>query len=294
MEMTNIFGNSILSPKDELFAYEYLWAQQGSSLKDISNKLTKTNYLPSEVLQNLSLFKDDELMFDIIKYITEKKKETKFSIMLKENFQFPQRLLNAENPIDLFYYKGNLNLTNNRCISIVGARKATNDGIKRANKLAYLLTKNNFTIVSGLALGIDTAAMTTAIKEGGSVIGVIGTPITEYYPKENKDLQDFVANNHLLISQVPIYKYSKQPFKTKRLYFPERNITMAALSEATVIVEASDTSGSLTQARACFNQGKKLFILNSCFENPDITWPRKYLEKGAICVKNIEDILKSL
>lgn len=69
---------------------------------------------------------------------------------------------------------------------------------------------------------------------------------------------------------------------------------MAALSEATVIVEASDTSGSLTQAKACIEQKKKLFILNSCFETKTITWPDKFLEKGAIRIKNIDDILDNL
>ncbi|MCZ0932026.1 MAG: DNA-processing protein DprA [Oligoflexia bacterium] len=125
-------------------------------------------------------------------------------------------------------------------------------------------------------------------------IGVIGTPINDYYPEENKELQDEIAENFLLISQVPFYKYATELFPHRKFHFPRRNKIMASISEATVIVEAGDTSGSLIQVRECFNQGKKLFILDSCFQNPKIKWPAKHEEKGAIRVKSTKDILKFL
>jgi DNA processing protein len=157
-----------------------------------------------------------------------------------------------------------------------------------------LLSQYNLTLVSGLAEGVDTVALETAIKCNMNVIGVIGTPIDEYYPKKNKNLQEDIAAKHLLMSQVPFYKYYTQPFQTKHIYFPERNATMAALSLATVIVEASDTSGTLYQARACMEQKRPLFILNSCFENQAITWPQKYEKQGAIRVNDINDIIVHL
>ena len=153
--------------------------------------------------------------------------------------------------------------------------------MKRADRLSREVVEAGFTIVSGLAAGIDTAAHRASLAtKKGHTIGVIGTPLNEVYPKENLDLQECVAADHLLISQVPFYRYAHQPFKTKSYYFPERNETMAALSEATIIVEASDTSGSLTQARAALQQGRKLFILNSCFENRPITWPTTFAARG--------------
>jgi DNA processing protein len=146
-----------------------------------------------------------------------------------------------------------------------------------------------------LAKGIDTAALTGALEARGKVIAVIGTPIDEYYPKENKELQDYIASHHLLLSQVPFYKYKNEHFKARRYYFPERNKTMSALSEATIIVEASDRSGTLTQARACFKQKRPLFILNSCFENPDITWPHNYSKRDNVYrVQDINDIIQVL
>ncbi|MFP4731390.1 DNA-processing protein DprA [Pasteurella multocida] len=91
-----------------------------------------------------------------------------------------------------------------------------------------------------------------------------------------------------------IWKYKQHDYRFNRQFFPERNITMSALTQATIIVEAGETSGTLTQARAALTQGRKLFILDNCFLNPNITWPEKYLKKGAIRVKSIEDISKNL
>jgi len=123
---------------------------------------------------------------------------------------------------------------------------------------------------------------------------VLGTPITEYYPAENKSLQQRIADDHLVISQVPIVRYSRQTFYGNRLFFPERNATMSALTEATVIVEAGETSGTLIQARHAIQQQRKLFILDSCFRDPRLTWPAKYLERGAIRVSDFDEVMKHL
>jgi len=113
-----------------------------------------------------------------------------------------------------------------------------------------------WTIVSGLAEGIDTVAHTTALELGGRTIAVIGTPISESYPKSNAELQARIAKDFLVVSQVPIERYGHQIWKQNRGFFPERNVTMSALTEATVIVEASNTSGTLIQARAALRQNR--------------------------------------
>ncbi|WP_250205809.1 DNA-processing protein DprA, partial [Escherichia coli] len=97
-----------------------------------------------------------------------------------------------------------------------------------------------------------------------------------------------------LISQVPFHRYLEQDYRSNRIFFPERNVTMSALTEATIIIEASETSGTLTQARAALAQGRKLFILESCFRNPSITWPARFEAQGAIRVRNYEDIRRHL
>lgn len=262
----------------ETINYELMWASiQNSNLKKVDE--LKHSQLP---LNTQDMRADIENFF---KYLPKN-----FSIITNESYQYPALL--KETYIKKLYFKGDISLLEApKKISIVGARKATDNGKTRARKLAKLLTKEGFVIVSGLAAGIDTEAMQSTIKYDGHLIGVIGTPINEYYPKENKPLQDEVAQKHLLLSHVPFFKYSKQPFATKKFYFPERNAVMAAVSDATVIVEASETSGTLTQARACMEMGRKLFILNSCFEN-GLKWPHTYEDRGAIRVSSIDDILR--
>ncbi len=176
----------------------------------------------------------------------------------------------------------------------MGARKASDAGKARAARLARILAENGIAVVSGLATGIDTAALESAVRNEGKVVAVIGTPIDECYPKDNAFLQSRIGLQHLLVSQVPFYRYSVQPFASKKVYFRERNVTMAAISDATVIVEASDTSGSLIQARACIKQGRPLFIMRSCLDNPDVTWPKRFVEAGAIVLEEPEALLERL
>src|SRR6185312_8076967 len=121
-----------------------------------------------------------------------------------------------------------------------------------------------------------------------------GTPLGFVYPRENAELQEQIATDFLLISQVPVLRYKRQAPPQNRLFFPERNVTMSALTEGTIIVEAGETSGTLIQARAALHQGRKLFILESCFERSDITWPARFAEQGAIRVREPEDIWRHL
>jgi DNA processing protein len=208
--------------------------------------------------------------------------------------EYPAKLRDAQYPVELLYYQGFWDLVETRSVAVVGARKASAEGLARAAKLARRLSADGFTLVSGLAAGIDTVAHTTAIECGTPTIAVIGTSLSSVYPPENAELQNLIARDHLLISQVPVIRYAAQgPFLNKR-FFPERNVTMSALTEATIIVEASDTSGTLTQARAALHQGRKLFILESCFHVKGLRWPTLYERRGAIRVKEYEDIQRHL
>lgn len=287
----NLVLQNAISPFEEMLAYEVLWGQQNQSLKSLASLFRKERSLPSELLKQSELFGEPSSLLGDVKRFLQSKKG--FSVSVNGTFQYPQKLREAKYPIELFYYRGDIGLLESRCISVVGSRKATDEGKLRTQKLTHELVRQGMTIVSGLAVGIDTVALRTSIDNGGSVIGVIGTPIDEYYPAENRELQELIAKEHLLISQVPFYRYATEPFQAKKYYFPQRNETMSAISEATIIVEASETSGTLTQARASLSQGRKLFILNSCFEK-DLTWPHRFAAKGAVRVRQMEDIYRTL
>lgn len=280
-----------ISPQLELGAYEELWLQKGSTFKRIAEKFEEDpSALPSDFVDpNIAL----QRFHEVIEYLNARG-VTRFGTRIHHAGEYPLRLREAKHPVELLYYQGIWELSELPSVAIVGSRKASDDGKRRAARLAKMFVERDYVIVSGLATGIDTAAHTAALQAGGRTIGVLGTPLGESYPKENVDLQKLIADEHLLISQVPVLRYSVANIRSNRFFFPERNATMSALTQGTVIVEAAETSGTLTQARAAMYQGRKLFILNSCFERDDINWPAQYEEQGAIRVKEPDDIWQHL
>lgn len=165
-------------------------------------------------------------------------------------------------------------------ISIVGSRKASQDGIARARRLAKLLVAQNAVVVSGLAEGIDTAAHTAAIEAGGRTLAVIGTPLDKSYPKKNEALQKQIQDEHLLISQFPI------GYPTTPKSFPMRNRTMALFSDATVIMEAANNSGSLHQGWEALRLGRSLFIAKAIVDDDTKNWTDDMLHYGARVLSN--------
>jgi DNA processing protein len=167
---------------------------------------------------------------------------------------------------------GDASLVKLPCVAIVGSRKVTAEGANRTRRLARELSAAGVVVVSGLARGVDSEALNAAIAAKGRTIAVIGTPIDRAYPAENKRLQETIYREHLLISQ---FAPGRTVYPSN---FPERNKLMAAISDATVIVEASDESGSLHQAIECTRLGRWLFIIKSLAENPTLRWPKDFLQ----------------
>jgi DNA processing protein len=280
-----------ISPLKEMGAYESLWAKPQASFKFIADLFrANPDALPSDLVNDY----ESKYFSEIVLRALRDAEIRQFGIRIHRAGEYPAKLRDAEDPVELLYYQGWWNLVETRSVAVVGTRRPSPEGLKRTSKVVKQLVADKFTIVSGLAKGIDTAAHTTAIESGGSTIAVIGTPISETYPRENSDLQKKLAKDFLVISQVPVYRYSKQDYRRNRVFFPERNKTMSALTDATVIVEAGQTSGTLIQARAALRQGRKLFILDSCFQNPTLTWPHNLEARGAIRVREYEDIRMNL
>ena len=280
-----------ISPLRELGAYEAMWLEQGASFKSIAERFAAdTEALPSDFVEPSKI---QQCATEVMKRLKAARIHH-FGVRVHHAGEYPDKLRDARHPIELLYYRGAWELSETRSVAVVGSRKASQEGISRARRLAKELVGKGFTVVSGLATGIDTAAHTAALDAGGRTIAVVGTPLGTVYPKENCDLQELIATDFLLISQVPVLRYARQGPTQNRLFFPERNITMSALTEATIIVEAGETSGTLTQARAAIHQGRKLFILESCFQRSDITWPARFERQGAIRVREPDDIWKFL
>lgn len=282
---------SPISPRTELGAYEALWLEKGATFKTLAEKFAgDPEALPSDFVAAQAA---DQCAAEVLKKLKQAGVH-QFGVRINHAGDYPLKLRDARHPVELLYYRGGWEITETRCMAVVGSREASEDGIRRAARLARELVERGFTVVSGLAKGVDSAAHRAAIARGGRTIAVVGTPLGVGYPKENLELQEEIAREHLLISQVPVLRYGRQAPPQNRLFFPERNITMSALTEGTIIVEAGETSGTLTQARAAIHQGRKLFILDSCFQRSDITWPARYEAEGAVRVRTPEDIWSAL
>ena len=276
----------------EVGAYESLWLKSGATFKRIADKIAAapgsraSDHIPHDEAMKVGT--------RVIKRLRDTL-DSWFDVKVHGEVGYPAKLRDAQYPAELFYYQGNLDLIAAKSVAVVGTRNPSEDGILRTRKLVRNLLKDDFIIVSGLAQGVDTAAHTTAIGEGGQTIAVLGTPIHRSYPAANRSLQSQIANEHLLVSQVPVERYDAQPnVRHNRWFFPERNKTMSAISEATIIIEAGNTSGTLVQAREALRQGRKLFILNSCFERGDLTWPEKFEKAGAVRVRDYDEIRQKL
>ena len=172
-------------------------------------------------------------------------------------------------------------------VAVVGTRHPTAGGERRARKLVKALVEHGAIVVSGLAAGIDTVAHTQTIEAGGRTIAVIGTPVDEVFPKANTSLQRKISEQHLLVSEfAPGSTVSKGNF-------PRRNRTMALIADASVIIEAGEGSGTLSQGWEALRLGRPLFLLKSLVDS-ELAWPREMIDHGAFVLAGMEDLLRVL
>ena len=180
-------------------------------------------------------------------------------------------------------------LTSGARVAIVGSRRASDLGLRRASKLANLLVQRGVTVVSGLAEGIDASAHRRAIHSGGRTIAVLGTPLDQTFPAAHRELQSEIMRGHLAVSQFAPGK------RTHRGNFPDRNRTMALISDATVIVEAGEKSGTIHQGWEALRLGRALYIMQS-LARCGFEWVEKMQHHGALVLsdENREAFLESL
>ncbi|MBT1707953.1 DNA-processing protein DprA [Fulvivirgaceae bacterium PWU5] len=282
-------SENALNPQREQAAYEALWDRPGMSMKKLAALFARhPGHRPSSFVAQ----SDVARYMDYLQTITNPSQRG--DILLHGMASYPQRLRDAEHPVELLYYRGDLSLLHTRMVTVVGTRHPTPAGLARTTKLVTQLVHDGVTIVSGLAAGIDAAAHRVALENNGRTIGIIGTPLNRAYPAEHAALQETIAQQHLLISPVPYWRHRQQDYKQNSKFFPERNKVSAALSEASIIVEAGDLSGTLGLGRAALYQKRKLFVLESSLSDPSLHWPKQFEAMGAIIVRSYDDIRKAL
>ncbi len=211
----------------------------------------------------------------------------KYKIITPVDINYPTALKTIENVPKQLYVMGNEEILNNICFSIIGSRSCTEKGIKIAEEMAKELCEYNVCIVSGLALGIDTAAHRGALLGGGKTIAVLGAGFEYIYPEENKQLvENILETGGALITEYP----PGEPVKST--HFPKRNRIVSGLSIGTLVVEAHYRSGTSITARLASKQGRKVFAIPSGIDEKYGIITNQLIKNGAILTRNIDDIVR--
>ncbi len=199
---------------------------------------------------------------------------------------YPQRLKNIYHPPLLLYGKGKMPLFDEEvAVAVVGTRDCTPYGINCARELGYELTQQGGMIISGMARGIDAAAMEGALRFGGFTCGVLGGGVDVVYPKENRRLYEDVAATGVLLSEYP------PGTEPRGWHFPHRNRIMSGLSVASVVIEAPEKSGALITAAAAIDQGREVFAVPGPITSDKSAGCHKLIREGAGLVTCAWDIL---
>lgn len=201
---------------------------------------------------------------------------------------YPRALLDIADPPTLIYVRGRLDLLQRSALAIVGSRNPTPQGIKNAENFSAALAQSGLIIVSGLALGIDTAAHLAALSVQGDTIAVIGTGIDRIYPARNLDLARRIVKQGCIISEFPL----GTPAVAHN--FPRRNRLISGLARGVLVVEAAAESGSLITARLAGEQGKEVFSIPGSIHSPQARGCHKLIKQGAKLVETVQDILEEL
>jgi len=214
------------------------------------------------------------------------------NVLTIKDAKYPKNLQEIFNPPALLYIKGNLeNLNNKFNLAVVGSRKFTAYGKQITPKIIKPLVQNGFTIVSGLALGIDALAHQETVANKGKTIAVLGSGLDKksIYPATNRYLaQSILDNNGTIISEFPI---GMLPLKHN---FPTRNRIISGLSLGTLVIEAAQSSGALITAKIALEQNREVFAIPGSLYNQQSKGANDLIKQGAKLVTNHQDILEEL
>jgi DNA processing protein len=200
---------------------------------------------------------------------------------------YPANLRLIPNLPPFLFCQGELSDDDARSVAVVGTREASDAGIRRAASMSRQLAEQGVTVVSGLAVGIDTAAHRAALEAGARTIAVLGTGITRCYPSANRGLADAITASGVVVSQ---FWPTSHP---SRYTFPRRNVVTSGISQGTIVIEATSRSGAKMQARIALDHGKKVFLIRSLVASE--SWARDYVEnRGAIEVTGAGEVSSRL
>ena len=205
-----------------------------------------------------------------------------------DDHRYPTALKRIYDPPPVLYIKGTLSRKDNLSIAIVGSRNCSLYGQEQASRFAHLLASAGFTIVSGLARGIDSAAHQGALAASGRTIAVTGSGLANIFPPENEKLFELITKSGACISELPM-RY--EPLSEN---FPSRNRIIAGLSLGTIVVEAAHRSGALITARAALENDREVLAIPGKIDSPLSRGTHLLIKQGARLAESVEDVMDAL
>jgi DNA processing protein len=209
-------------------------------------------------------------------------------IVHMEDPRYPPGLRQIYDPPPVLYVKGTLDRADNLAIGIVGCRRCSLYGQEQSSRLAHLLAASGFTIVSGMARGIDTAAHTGALAAEGRTLAVQGCGLSRIFPPENAKLFELISASGACISELPL---RAEPLAEN---FPPRNRIIAGLSLGTIVVEATVRSGAMITAQAALENDREVMAVPGKIDSPLSQGPHRLIKDGAKLIETVEDIMEAL
>ena len=208
------------------------------------------------------------------------------SILTMQDAAYPARLRSIADPPVVLYCLGSLPDLNEPSVAVVGTRRASPYGMLQARRMGYTLSRCGCMVVSGLARGIDSSAMSGALSGGAPVIGVLGCGVDVVYPAEGRELYQEVVRNGCLLSEYPPGTGPRPD------HFPVRNRILSGLSLGVLVVEAPEKSGALITAAHALDQGRDVFAIPANVDVPSCAGNLRLLREGAIMARDAWDILQ--
>jgi DNA processing protein len=250
-------------------------------LKAAPEKLMAVSGIAGKIAYKICSLKKEDLDKELISV-----KKLGLRILTQDDKDYPENLKNIPDPPIVLYVKGELKQEDRLAIGIVGSRRASFYGLTTAQNFASDLSDKGFTIVSGMAHGIDTYAHRGALKAGGRTIAVMGSGFNHIYPTENKGLVEEISRNGAVISEFPV---DTLPFKQN---FPCRNRVISGLSLGILVAEAARNSGALITADFALEQGREVFAIPGKVDSNNSFGTNGLIKQGAKLVTCVDDILE--
>ena len=250
-------------------------------LKAPCEKLMAVSGIGKEIARKVTSLKEKDIDEEL-----DLAKKYNLKIITLDDTEYPGNLKHIPDPPIVLYVKGELKDEDRLSVAIVGSRRASFYGLSCAEKFAADLSERNFTIISGLARGIDTSAHRGALKQGGRTIAVIGSGFRHLYPAENKELAEEISRCGAVISEFPI---NAKPLSQN---FPRRNRVISGLSLGVLVVEAARNSGALITADCALEQGRDVFALPGKIDSGNSFGTNGLIKQGAKLVSCADDIIE--